>query len=234
MLTTRRSDQLYLIGVREQAATEGHARVTFLTTRGDLEADARAVHGAKQAVVLLGGSAHEHCFDSDLDLLPRDLAEHGIGSLRIDYRSPGDCAQCAIDALLACQYLDDEGVSDVLLVGWSFGASVAIAAGSVARIVRGVAAVSPIDVPDCCVRRMCRKPLLVITGEGNDLASADCVRRVLLDSESHARLLTYPGQRHGLWGVRERVRADLLDWIALSFDASQASRASAAMGRATA
>jgi len=171
MLTSRRNDKLYLIGVREQAMADNCARVTFFTTRGDLNAYARVSRGMRRAVILLGGDGCEHGFDPDIDLLAVRLAELGIGTIRLDYRLPGDCAQCAIDSLLACQYLDDEGIADVALVGWSFGAAVAIAAGSICRTVRGVAAVCPSDVSARSTRRLGRKPLLLMCGE------QDVVRR---------------------------------------------------------
>lgn len=213
MLTTCGKDQLYLLGVREQAVSEDRAKLTFFTTRGDLEAYTRTCHGVRQAVVLLGGDEGEIAFDSEYDRLSRDLAKHRVGSVLVDYRNPGDCAQCAIDALLACQYLDDEGISDVLLIGWSFGATVALAAGSVARIVRGVAAISPVDVADCCVRRMHRRSLLVLRGDNDELCPSDTARRAGVSRENLTRVLTYPGQGHELSGVRQQLHSELMNWI---------------------
>ncbi len=219
MLTTRAKDQLYLLGVREQAISEGRARLTFFTTRGDLDAYTRVSRGVRQAVVLLGGHRDEMTFDSEFDLLSRDLFQRGIGSVLVDYRHPGDCTQCAIDALLACQYLDDEGVCDVLLMGWSFGATVALAAGSVGRIVRGVAAISPVDVDECCVRRMRRRSLLVVRGDEDELGAFDTDRRGKA-KDNHTRVLAYQGQGHDLSGVRRQLHSDLMDWTCQTLKAN--------------
>ncbi len=162
MITSHRSDQLYLIGVREQAVTDECTRVTFFTTRRDLTAYAHLLRASRQAVILLDPGASDSKADSEFDQLAREIGRHGIGSIRLDYRYPGDRAQCAIDALLACQYLDDEGIYDVLLVGWGFGAAAALAAGSVGRVIRGVAAIDPPDVPECCIHWIGKKRLLVI------------------------------------------------------------------------
>lgn len=224
MLTTRRKDNLYLLGVRERAISEGRAHLTFFTTRRDLEAYARIERNTRQAVILLGGDEREPVFDSELDLLSSDLAQQGIGSVLVDYRYPGDCAQCAIDALLACQYLDDEGVSDVLLVGWSFGASIALAAGSVARIARGVAAISPIEVAECCVRRMRKKPLLIMRGDADELSRSEILRRTPLSADSPMRVLTYKDPEHDLSGARRQVHADLMEWIGLTFESARRSK----------
>lgn len=216
MLTSRRNEQFYLIGVREQALSDECSQITFFTTRGDLVAYSRVCHGMRQAVIMLGGN--EHGFDSSFDRLGRELAELGIGSVRIDHRLPGDCAQCAIDTLLVCQYLDDEGISDVALVGWSFGADVALAAGSVARVVRGVAAISPCDVPEVCVRRMGTKPLLLMHGEADDTCSIENAGRVSLRAGGLADIIAYPGAGHDLAGVRSQATSDLVGWIVHAFD----------------
>lgn len=193
MLTNHRNDQLYLIGVREQAISDGRSQVTFFTTRSDLVAYTRICRGMRQAVIMLGGD-DENGLDSEFNSAARELENLGIGSVQLDYRCPGDYAQCAIDALLACQYLDDEGISDVVLVGWSFGAEVALAAGSVARIVRGVAAISPWDVSELSSRRMCGKQLLLMREDAENICFIDNDGREL------------PKTRH-------QIRNDLVQWI---------------------
>jgi pimeloyl-ACP methyl ester carboxylesterase len=187
MITSHGSDQLYLIGVREQAVTDECTRVTFFTTRRDLTAYTRLTRASGQAVILLDPDTNDPDAHSEFDQLASEIGRHGVGSIRLDYRYPGDRAQCAIDALLACQYLDDEGISDVLLVGWSFGAAVALAAGSVGRIVRGVAAINPPDLPECCKHWIGRKPLLVV--ENNRYSRSELVDWILraLDSVRPAR-----------------------------------------------
>jgi len=162
MNISHRSDQLYLIGVREQVIADDCTRVTFLTTRRNLNARAHYIDASSRAAILLDDDTFDMHADAEFGQIVRDLGMQGIASVRLDYRFPGDRAQCAIDALLACQYLDDEGINDVMLVGWSFGAAVALAAGSVGRIVRGVAAIYPPDLPECCVNWIGKKRLVVM------------------------------------------------------------------------
>jgi pimeloyl-ACP methyl ester carboxylesterase len=222
MLTNHCNDQLYLIGVREQTVSETCTRITFFTTRGDLNAYARVSRGARRAVILLGGSEGESGLDSEFGLIADDLARLNIGSIQLDYRFPGDCAQCAIDALLLCQYLDDEGIADVALAGWSFGAGVALAAGSVCRTVRGVAAISPVDVSQCCVRWMGGKPLLLMRGEDDEVCPIDNVGRISLRTGGCARTIVYPGAGHDLIGILRKASEDLVDWISNTFDPARA------------
>lgn len=162
MIGNRRSDQLYLIGVREQAVTDEWTRVTFFTTRRDLTAFACRLRATQEAVILLGPDTDDPEVHSEFNQLAIEIGSKGVGSMRLDYRYPGDRVQCAIDALLACQYLDDEGIGDVLLVGWGFGAAVALAVGSVGRIVSGVAAIEPPDLPECCLQWISGRRLFVV------------------------------------------------------------------------
>lgn len=155
---------IYLIGVREQVVSDTCKRITLSTTRGDLKAQLHIDRGVRQAVIMLGDEWSEDGFDSQFDVIADELSGLGIGAMSLQYRVPCDCAECAIDVLLLCQYLDDEGISDVVLLGWSYGAAVALAAGSVCRTVRGIAAVSPADISQCCLRWVAGKPLLLMSG----------------------------------------------------------------------
>lgn len=233
MLTNSRNDQFYLIGVREQATADGCTRITFFTTRGDLNAYARISRGARHAVILLGGDDREHGLDSEFGALSDELARLGISSVRLDYRFPGDCAQCAIDALLACQYLDDEGIADVVLAGYSFGAGVAFAAGSVCRTVRGVAAVSPLDISGCCIRRMARKPFLLMRGEDDEVYPIENAGRIFPRVGGYARTIAYPGAGHDLLSIVRKAREDLVDWIASTLDSARAPARDAVVGALT-
>jgi alpha/beta superfamily hydrolase len=221
MLSSRNDDRLYVIGVQERSASTDTSQITFLTTRGELHARLRMHRGMKQAVILLGGDSRETGFEPAFDLLDSDLAARDIGAVRLDYRCPGDCAQCAIDTLLACQYLDDEGIRDVILVGWSFGASVAAAAGSVARNVRGVAAISAREATETCARRLRSKPILLLHGEKDKITPVESVSRIRARVDSPSRLIIYPGAGHDLKEVRQKVNEDLVDWLTRTLDPSQ-------------
>lgn len=223
MLTSGNADRLYLIGVQEQPASTESTQITFLTTRGELRARARIRKGMKQAVILFGGSLQETGCEPIYEALDRDLATRDIGAVLLECRCPGDCAQCAIDALLVCQYLDDEGVRDIALVGWSFGASVAAAAGSVARNVRAVAAISAREATESCCRRLRSKPLLLLHGEKDRITPVDQIKRMVSKCDGPRRLIVYPGASHDLHEARNRVIQDLIDWLACVFEPSPAS-----------
>jgi hypothetical protein len=163
---------------------------------------------------MLGG--YEGGFDGPGSVyadLSKVLLDAGVASLRMDYRFPGDCVQSGIDTLLALQYLDDDAIHDVILLGWSFGGAVAIAAGSLARSIRGVAAISTIEIADCCARRLRSKPLLLIHGESDLSAPVAWPRRVYSLAEGSPDLIVYSGVGHDMQQVSDRLVKDLSAWI---------------------
>ena len=209
-----REDQLYLVGVNESSAGPGLRNVTFRTTRGDFNALARLRGGIQSGVIVLGDpeiGADGPC--SIFSELADELIEQGIGTLHLNYRSPGNYVQCTIDALLALQYLDDEGVNDVVLVGWSFGASVALAAGSLGRTVKGIAAISPRNVFDTFLRWLRSRPLLILHGDADRVSPVEVSRDVYFKTREPRKLIIYPGAGHNCEEVRDQLRKDLSSWI---------------------
>lgn len=209
-----RQDQLYLIGIGQTTVGPNLQRLTFHTTRGDFNALAHLKKGVRQGAIELGDRGTG--LDGPGSIYPQlanELLDQGIGSLRLACRSPGDCAQSAIDVLLALQYLDDEGIRDVVLVGWSFGGAVALSAGSLGKTVRGIAAISTTDVADCCLRRLHSRPLLLLHGDCDRVSPVEVSRRVYFRSGEPRRLIVYPGAGHSFDEVRDQLRNDLKNWV---------------------
>lgn len=210
-VTRCRDDHIYLIEVREQMVSAGRTRIVFSTNRGDMIAHCRLENGTRKAVILLGDDFDAR-FDRQFQSVDDALVALGIGSGRVEYRVTGDCAQCAIDALLLCQYLDDEGVTDVVLAGWSFGGAVALAAGSICRTARGVAAISPTDISQCCLRWMADKPTLLMFSEDDRKRRTDNLLKIAARSNPHStRTIIYSQVMSG------KAAADLVCWISEAF-----------------
>ncbi len=213
-MSVSRQDHLYFIGIDQAPVGPNLRRLTFRTTRGDFNAVAHLRKGMHQAVVELGDlSTGLNGPGSIYPQLANELLDQGVGSLRLAYRSPGDYAQSAIDVLLALQYLDDEGIRDVVLVGWSFGGAVALSAGSVGRTVRGIAAISTADVADSCLRRLRSRPLLLLHGDSDRVSPVEVSKSVYFKSGEPHRLIIYPGAGHGFDEVRDQLRSDLKNWV---------------------
>jgi dienelactone hydrolase len=60
------------------------------------------------------------------DRFALELSHQGVPSIFVSYRYAGDIGPSVEDALAAASYLRDRGVKKMAVVGWSFGAAVAI------------------------------------------------------------------------------------------------------------
>ena len=213
-MQTCNSERLYVIGVNEKTIASNQMRVTFHTTRGSFDALAFVREGMHKGVIMLGGTTGGFDGPSSVyNKLAEDMFANGIASLRLDYRLPGDCVQCGIDTLLGVQYMDDEAIHDIALIGWSFGGAVALAAGSVARNVQGIAAISTMDVADCCVKRLKAKSVLLIHGEIDQISPIDVSRNIYESSSEPRRFITYPSTGHDIHEQTNRLYSDLKSWV---------------------
>lgn len=206
-------DKLYVLGVSEKRLSQDLLQITFQTTRGQFDALFHTRKGINRAVIMLGGA--NGGFDGPGALYPKlaeELLNCGIASLRLNNRAPGDCVQCAVDTLVAVQYLDDESIHDIVLAGWSFGSAVAISSGSVARSVRGVVAMSPLNVAGCCARRLRRKPILVIHGEEDTVSPVTVADRLYSEADEPRQLIVYPCTGHTLEEAGSKLVTDIKDW----------------------
>ena len=71
-----------------------------------------------------------------------ELADHGIGSLHLHYRMPGEFDDCVLDVLAGVQFFKHLGIDRVALVGHSFGGAVVIKAGTMSDDVKAVVGLS--------------------------------------------------------------------------------------------
>lgn len=213
-MATHNDNQLYVIKTEENSIGPNSTQLTFRTSRGHFHALARFPHNCRKAVLMLAdedGNLEGPC--SVYSKLADNLYDKGIASLRLGYRLPGDCAQCGIDTLVAIQYLDDELISDVTLVGWSFGAAVAIAAGSVAKTVRGVVAASTISAINCGTKWLKTKPILLIHGDSDTVSPLEVAQAVYMEANIHKTFLIYPNEGHDLSNSGSRLFQDINEWV---------------------
>src|SRR5262249_14735623 len=121
--------------------------------------------GASSAVLMVAGAGGGLSRPSGIyeDLAVR-LARGGIAALRLEYRRPNSLGDCITEVHAALDALQQRGVAQIVLVGWSFGGAVAIAAGAASEMVVGVATTASQTYGTAAVRFLAPKPLLLIHG----------------------------------------------------------------------
>ena len=146
--------------------------------------------------------------DSVVVALCRALAAAGVAALRFNFRGVGGSqgshsggAGEREDALVALEFLESRGYGRLALAGYSFGATVALAAASDPRV-RAVAGVSlPVGFarPGPPANAV---PVLLVTGARDDIAPADGVRSFARQVGERCRVEVIEGADH-FWSGHE-------------------------------
>jgi len=202
--------------VAAEPQPDGTLAVEIDTSRGPIPALFHPHEGSDGAVVWvcgarggLDGPAGGLYAD-----LARDLAARGVSSLRLDYRRPGELAECVLDTLAGVSMLKGLGARRVALVGHSFGGAVVIAAGGLSPTVTAVAALSSQTYGATGAARLAPRPLLLVHGEDDTRLPAACSQQIYDWALDPKQLLLYPGAGHSLIECAPELRAMLAEWLA--------------------
>ena len=166
------------------------------------------VPGSRAAVLAVGGSTgglHGPAWIYP-ELCAR-LQSAGITGLRLDYHRPNRLEDCAQDVLAGIHFLERQGVQQVVLLGWSFGGAVVIAAGVRSARVVAVATIGAQTAGTGAVGRLAPRPLLVLHGTADPILPDRCARDLYARAAEPNDLGLYAGDGHGL----EHHQTDVLD-----------------------
>jgi pimeloyl-ACP methyl ester carboxylesterase len=169
-------------------------------------------------VICVGGfdGGFEGPADGLFPALGEELAPHGIGVLRVDFRdrrAPGIVADGASDVLAAIEELRRRGVTRIGLVGHSFGGAVMITVGASTPEVATVVTLSTQTAGVQDTPKLAPRPLLIIHGLEDIRLSPDCSRYVYALAGEPKRLVLLPGARHSLRQSAGEVKALVRDWL---------------------
>ncbi len=145
--------------------------------------------------------------------LSQELTQERISSLRLNYRLPGDFDQCVLDVLVGIHFLQQKGVDSIALVGHSFGAAVAIMAGTMNPQVRAVVGLSSQTRGAHRVKELSPKPLLLIHGKRDRNLPARCSQHIYKWANEPKELVIYKGNGHFLRECHQELQNLLKGWL---------------------
>ncbi len=187
----------------------------FQTNRGDFKAILHRAPDADQAVIWVCGArgGFGGPGPGTYARMAEQFAGDGITSLRLDYRSPNDVFECALDLLAGVAYLKSAGHQPVVVVGHSFGGAVVIAAGANSSHIKGVVALSPQTYGAGMAGQVAPRRLLVVHGKADTRLSYSCSQQIYDWAKDPKELVLYDGAEHRLEECRDDLESLLGRWI---------------------
>ena len=161
-------------------------------------------------------------FDGPAEGVYPDLAAAlpaaGVGVLRLDFRvktSPGPIDDGTADVLAGIDWLAEQGVGRVALIGHSYGGAIVVRAAARTSIVVGTCALSTqtMGIEPAEVRSLAPRPLILIHGEADWRLPPRLSEWVYSLAGEGRELHILEGATHSLRQRREDLWVLLLDWI---------------------
>ncbi|MHB8380836.1 MAG: dienelactone hydrolase family protein [Candidatus Binataceae bacterium] len=205
---------LRITGVEPGDEIAGARRLVIRTTRGDIP---MLLHGAAQpdrAVLCVSGAMGG--LDGPAHLYARlglALPRQGIAVARLDYRAPGEFAECLVDAMAALTFLRGIEYRRLATVGHSFGGAVAINAGTIAQGVTAVAAISSQLGGAHMVGELAPRPLLLLHGTADAILSQQSSEAIFARAGDPKRLELIAGADHGFSAHGDRILEIVERWL---------------------
>lgn len=185
-------------------------------SQGDIPCFLHPAPGQEAVMWLPGGKGDYNGPGSGIyHALAEELVSQGITSLRLRYRllHPAIIDEALLDALAAVVFLKNRGIKRVVLVGHSFGTTVAILAAPFSANVVAVAGMSGQNVAFMNVAQVAPRPLLLIHGL-NDTHLPPAGSKVLYDLANKPKeLVLLNGGSHSLNEHAQELRTLLRDWL---------------------
>lgn len=206
------------LAIRQVAAhpqPDGTYVVILRTTRGDIPCLLHPCEGGTAAAIFVSGASGgidgpaNHLYAA----VAVALSDHGVSSLRLDYRQAGEFDECVLDALGGLSFLRGIGAERVAVVGHSFGGAVAIKAGELSDRVCGVAAMSSQLYGTTTVAKLAPRPLLLVHGMDDQVLEATASQIIFDRAAEPKELVLYEGAGHGLEACADELRTLLTEWI---------------------
>ncbi len=206
---------LALQGVQTLPMAGNKSHIILNTSRGDIECILHHLEGNSGGVIWVCGALGG--FDGPsfgiFSSLGDELVQESTSSLRLHYRFPGDFDECILDVLVGIHFLKGLKIDRVALVGHSFGAAVAIMAGTLSPEVKAVVGLSSQTFGAQLVDRLAPKPLLLIHGTRDRNLPVRCSHQIHEWAREPKELVIYQDSGHFLRECHQELHHLLKGWL---------------------
>ncbi len=183
------------------------------TRRGPVSAIFTPVMGTLHAVVMIGeGRQPQDGPMGAFRKLSEDLQEAGVLSLRLAMRDPTNLVNSVADVMGTLDVLERHGIKVAGLVGWGFGAAVAINAALERDLVQGVVAIALPTADTEGIDELSPCALLVLHGAEDIVTPLPAARDRFNAAGEPKELVIFPGDGHALEGHRVEIVEKIVDW----------------------
>ena len=211
-----------LMGVLQAAAqyiSEDTLQININTTRGLVQGILTLAQGSPGVVIWIPGAGQNLNGPADgvFADLSGELKTAGVTSLRIAHRDPGNLRESVLDVLASIAFLRGLGGKEFVVVGVTYGSSVAISVGAVEPSVKAVAAL--INQPDGTelVDRISPKPVLIAHGGLDTRIDVSVSEELFSRAKDPKELVIFPSGGYALQECKEELHQKLGIWLMEQF-----------------
>jgi len=213
-------EQLNSLAAVESMLRDDLRHVEVYTMEGLLSLFWHGPTDAEDVVIMCGGAMGGVLGPAEAlyQDLGSQLAEQGVGTMRVGYRKPNDMGHCLHDLAAAADLAARSGAKRFITMGHSFGGAPAMqaatmfedhAAGCVTLATQSAGCEPAEDLAT-------RIPVILFHGDADEILphmASEMVRMILGGGE----LVIYPGVGHLLAEAAEPLRERLLEWVPEKF-----------------
>lgn len=189
--------------------------VTLETARGDVETRFCPSSGSSRAVILVGGAGGG--FDTPAmglyERLSEALPPRGLSVLRVRYRDSRDLSEAVHDLLAGIHFLTERGVTQLALVGHSFGGAVVILGATLTPEVRAVITLATQSHGAEGVENLSPRSLLLIHGVDDEILRPKSSVYVFKQAKQPKEITLYEGATHTLDEVADELFDQVQGWL---------------------
>lgn len=196
-------------------ANGGYLPVTLLSNKGEVNTHYYHAPYAQKAVIFIGGISGN--FDSPAQNLYGRLSQtlplQKISVLQVQYRQPMSLIECVLDVVAGIRFLQSFNISEIAIVGHSFGGAVAIQAAANVDSVSTIVTLATQSFGADIIAQIPGTSILFIHGTDDEVLSPANSEHLHNLAVGTKKILTYTNADHSLDSVGVQIFEEVEAWL---------------------